>query len=144
MEFFKIFSSKTNSKISEKIDAYTMMQQLIQWGQQGLAEEDNLREFSMNVRDGVFRALKDDGRQSNKRLMLEDPWLFEEPNSVAGSNDSNKLYEAQKEIGGLIKRSQILRVADEEKERELKVLQKENKRMKNALSEKDVQLEIII
>ena len=92
-------------KISEKIDAYTIMQQLIEWGQQGLAEEGNLREFSMNVRDGVFRALKDDGRQSNKRLMLENPWLFEEPNSVAGFNDSNKLYEAQKEIGKLIKKS---------------------------------------
>ena len=36
-------------KISEKIDAYTIMQQLIQWGQRGLAEEGNLREFSMNV-----------------------------------------------------------------------------------------------
>ena len=141
-------------KILEKIDEYTIMQQLIEWGHQGLAEESNLREFSMNVRDGVFRALKDDGRQSNKRLMLEDPWLFEEPNSVAGFNDSNKLYEAQKEIGGLIKRLHILRVADEEKERELKILreadkekdreikilQKDNKRLMNAMTEKDAKL----
>jgi len=52
-----------------------------------------------------MNALKDDGRQSNKRLMLENPWLFEEPNSVARFNDSNKLYEAQKEIGKLIKKS---------------------------------------
>ena len=42
-------------KILEKIDEYTIMQQLIEWGHQGLAEESNLREFSMNVRDGVFR-----------------------------------------------------------------------------------------
>jgi len=30
-------------KILEKIDEYTIMQQLIEWGQQGLAEEGNLR-----------------------------------------------------------------------------------------------------
>ena len=151
-------------KNSEKIDAYTMMQQLIRWGQQGLAEEGNLREFSMNVRDGVFRALKDDGRQSNKRLMLENPWLFEEPNSVAGFNDSNKLYEVQKEIGKLIKKShdkqeenimlrevektvqrraeeaekQVakLREDDEKKQHELNVLQNEIKNLRSVISKK--------
>ena len=151
-------------KILEKIDVYTIMQQLIEWGQQGLAEEGNLREFSMNVRDGVFRALKDDGRQSNKRLMLENPWLFEEPNSVAGFNDSNKLYEAQKEIGKLIKKShdkqeenimlrevektvqrraeeaekQVakLREDDEKKQHELNVLQNEIKNLRSVISKK--------
>ena len=79
--------------------------------------------------------------------MHENPWLFEEPNSVAGFNDSNKLQEsqealqeAQKEIGGLIKRLHILREADEEKERELNILQKENKRLMNDMTEKDAQL----
>ena len=38
----------------------------------------------------------------DERWMHENPWLFEEPNSVAGFNDSNKLHEAQKEIGKLI------------------------------------------
>ena len=151
-------------KILEKIDEYTIMQQLIEWGQQGLAEEGNLREFSMNVRDGVFRALKDDGRQSNKRLMLENPWLFEEPNSVAGFNDSNKLYEVQKEIGKLIKKShdkqeenimlrevektvqrraeeaekQVakLREDDEKKQHELNVLQNEIKNLRSVISKK--------
>ena len=151
-------------KILEKIDEYTIMQQLIEWGQQGLAEEGNLREFSMNVRDGVFRALKDDGRQSNKRLMLENPWLFEEPNSVAGFNDSNKLHEVQKEIGKLIKKShdkqeenimlrevektvqrraeeaekQVakLREDDEKKQHELNVLQNEIKNLRSVISKK--------
>ena len=111
-----------------------------------------------------MNALKDDGRQSNKRLMLENPWLFEEPNSVAGFNDSNKLYEAQKEIGKLIKKShdkqeenimlrevektvqrraeeaekQVakLREDDEKKQHELSVLQNEIKNLRSVISKK--------
>ena len=100
-----------------------------------------VREVKITQRGDVIIII-DDGR-----WMHENPRLFEEPNSVAGFNDLNKLQEsqealqdAQKEIGKHIQRSHDmqkqaekaeketavkLREADEERQHERKVLKNE-------------------
>ena len=99
----------------------------------------------------------DDGR-----WMHENPRLFEEPNSVAGFNDLNKLQEsqealqdAQKEIGKHIQRSHDmqeqaekaeketaakLRRAEEERQHERKVLNNEINNLRSEVSKKGEKL----
>ena len=94
--------------------------------------------------------------------MHENPWLFEEPNPVAGFNDLNKLQEsqealqdAQKEIGKHIQRSHDmqkqaekaeketavkLREADEERQHELEALKNEINNLRSAVSKKGEKL----
>ena len=48
-----------------------------------------VREVKITKRGDVITIIDDE------RWMHENPWLFEEPNSVAGFNDLNKLQESQ-------------------------------------------------
>ena len=78
-----------------------------------------VREVKITQRGDVITIIDDE------RWMHENPWLFEEPESVAGFNDLNKLQEsqealqeAQKEIGKLIQRSYDIQKQAEKAERE--------------------------
>ena len=53
-----------------------------------------VREVKITQRGDVITIIDDE------RWMHENPWLFEEPNSVAGFNDLNKLQESQEALQG--------------------------------------------
>ena len=114
-----------------------------------------VREVKITIRGDVITII-DDGRWMN-----ENPWLFEEPNSVAGFNDLNKrqesqaLQDAQKEIGKHIQRAHDmqkraekaeketavkLREADEERQHERKVLKNEINNLRSEVSKKGEKL----
>ena len=68
----------------------------------------------------------------DERWMYENPWLFEEPNSVAGFNDLNKLQEsqealqeAQKETGKLIQRLHDMQKAEKTAQRRAEEAEKQ-------------------
>ena len=110
-----------------------------------------VREVKIAKRGDVITIIDDE------RWMHENPWLFEEPNSVAGFNDLNKLQEsqalqdAQKEIGKHIQRAHDmqkqaekaeketavkLREADEERQHEREVLKNEINNLRSEVSKK--------
>ena len=114
-----------------------------------------VREVKITQRGDVITIIDDE------RWMHENPWLFEEPNSVAGFNDLNKLQEsqalqdAQKEIGKHIQRAHDmqkqaekaeketavkLREADEERQHERKVLKNEINNLRSEVSKKGEKL----
>ena len=114
-----------------------------------------VREVKITIRGDVITIIDDE------RWMHENPWLFEEPNSVAGFNDLNKrqesqaLQDAQKEIGKHIQRAHDmqkqaekaeketavkLREADEERQHERKVLKNEINNLRSEVSKKGEKL----
>ena len=114
-----------------------------------------VREVKITQRGDVITIIDDE------RWMHENPWLFEEPNSVAGFNDLNKLQEsqalqdAQKEIGKHIQRAHDmqkqaekaeketavkLREADEERQHERQVLKNEINNLRSEVSKKGEKL----
>uniref|UniRef100_A0A6U3SNQ7 Uncharacterized protein n=1 Tax=Octactis speculum TaxID=3111310 RepID=A0A6U3SNQ7_9STRA len=110
-----------------------------------------VREVKITKRGDVITIIDDE------RWMHENPWLFEEPNSVAGFNDLNKLQEsqalqdAQKEIGKHIQRAHdmqkqaekaekenaTLREADKATQSKMEILQNDNKNLRGMLSKKE-------
>ena len=115
-----------------------------------------VREVKITQRGDVITIIDDE------RWMHENPWLFEEPNSVEGFNDLNKLQEsqealqdAQKEIGKHIQRLHVmqkqaekaeketavkLREADEDRQHERKVLKNEINNLRSEVSKKGEKL----
>ena len=105
------------------------------------------------AKNGCVNAIINDGR-----YLHENPMLFEDPKSVAGFNDSNKLQESQKELGKLNKRLHYtqkqagkaekenitLREADKAAKRnvtrKINVLQNDIKNLRSAVSKKEEKL----
>ena len=72
--------------------------------------------------------------------MLENQWLFEEPNSVAGFNDSNELYGSQKEIGKLNKRLHDMQIQLEKEEKGYIMLREADKTDQRRAEEAEKQM----
>ena len=93
-----------------------------------------VREVKVTQAGGVNAIINDE------RYLHENSWLFEDPNSVVGFNDSNKLHESHKEIGKLIKRLNDIQKNVEEEEKENIMLRESEKTAQRRTEEAEKQV----